>query len=80
VLFHFVGRGRLVPDGKANISFCSDGAQDPGGPFNGFVMRASCLDPAEFQLPGCVDYTFFLAWDPDFVELIFDTHPMVSRE
>ena len=73
----FVGRGRLFPDGRASISFCSDGADDPGGPYNGFVMRASCFDPAEYQLPGCVDYNFFRAWDAEFVDLIFDMFPPV---
>ena len=77
VILIFVGRGRLFPDGKASISFCSDGSEDPGGPFNGFVMRASCFDPAELLLPGCVDYNFFRAWDPAFVNLIFDMFPPV---
>lgn len=66
-----LGRGRMIPDGRANITFCTNNLNEPGGPFEGFVMRATCLDLPQFMYPGCVDLNFFRAWDPGFVNQIF---------
>lgn len=73
-----MGRGRIFADGSANISFCSNNVEEMGM-FDGFVIRASCLDPAEFQLPGCVDLGFFRAWDPGFTEQIFNDFAEVDK-
>ena len=42
-------------------------------------MRATCLDPTEFQLDGCADFGFFQAWDPLFVNQIFEPFPPVRN-
>lgn len=39
--------------------------------FEGFVMRATCLNPRELMLDGCVDVTNVIVWDPDFDRLFF---------
>ena len=39
---------------------------------------ATCLNPAEYNLPGCTDFQFFQAWDPDFVNIINNEFPTVS--
>lgn len=43
-----------------------------GSPFTGFVMRASCLNPFDYQLEGCVDFAATQAWDPEFANIIFN--------
>ena len=44
----------------------------------GFVLVATCLNPAEYNWPGCTDFQFFQAWDPDFVNIINNEFPTVS--
>ena len=44
----------------------------------GFVLRATCLNPAEYNLPGCTDLQFFREWDPGFVNIINNEFPTVS--
>ena len=39
---------------------------------------ATCLNPAEYNWPGCTDFQFFQAWDPDFVNIINNEFPTVS--
>lgn len=35
----------------------------------GFTLRATCINPVlYYNAPGCVSYTFFRDWDPDFVD------------
>ena len=71
------GRGRIIPDGRASISFCSDNVSpNPGENFDGFVVRATCINPAEFLAPSCVDYPFFAVWDPQFTRIIEDLPPV----
>ena len=52
---------------------------EEAGTFDGFVIRASCLDPLEFQLPGCTDLGFFRAWDPGFTDQIFNDFAEVRK-
>lgn len=56
--------GVILEDGKARIEFCSNRM----GVANGFYIRGTCINPIlYYNQPGCVDYNFFLAWDPEFV-------------
>ena len=72
ILIHIsAGLGRIFGDGQANITFCSNNANDvPDEMFDGFVIRATCLNPAEYYMPGCTDLAFFQAWDPEFTNII----------
>ena len=54
IILLFAGSGRLFADGKARVYFCSNDQFEGGTLTTGFVIRATCLDPQEFQLPGCV--------------------------
>lgn len=74
------GLGRIIADGKANISFCSNNNEEvPGEAFDGFVIRATCLQPADLELPGCNDLAFVMQWDPEFAESINIPIPEVRR-
>lgn len=66
--------GRIFPDGRATVSFCSNNANEGGDTmfFDGFVLRASCLNPREFELDGCTDLAFTELWDPHFTAFIQD--------
>ena len=45
--------------------------------FDGFVMRATCIDPRNAFLDGCADFQFFKDWDPEFIEMQNNPYPKV---
>ena len=47
---------------------------------SGFTIRGTCINPEiAYNQPGCVSYDFFRAWDPEFVDSVFQEFDIVSK-
>lgn len=66
----------LILGQNATVQFRSD---DDGLRGTGFTLVATCIDPRQSLRASCVDTLATLAWDPEFVDIIYTEFPTPKR-